>query len=230
MFERLRDIDVFFRDDDADRDIPQLRQLLQLFSSREIPLSLAIIPGSLTPDAAQLLALLPESFELHQHGWMHTNHEPQGRKCEFGASRSYDQQRHDIAQGRERLRAMLGPVRVAPVFTPPWNRCTVETARALMDLNFEILSKDRSPALGMREVSISVDLFTWKNGPALKPLAQVAAEIEACRMASAAPVGILLHHKVMSGEAFANTAILLDALLPIARFHCLETACLQNQN
>jgi hypothetical protein len=225
MFEVLRNVGVFFRDDDADQDLPQLRQLLQLFASREAPLSLAVIPGTLTPEAARMLARLPLSFELHQHGWLHANHELQGRKCEFGPSRGYAQQRRDIELGREKLRAMLGCGRVAPVFTPPWNRCTGDTARALLELEFEVLSKDRSAAVGMREMSISVDLFAWKQGAMLKPLSQVATEIESASLASSGPVGILLHHKVMSDEAFAVAEELLDTLRPIARFHTLETAC-----
>ncbi|BDC52113.1 polysaccharide deacetylase [Bryobacterales bacterium F-183] len=230
MFESLRNIDVFFRDDDADNDIPQLRRLLHLFASRQTPLSLAVIPGTLQPAAAHMLARLPLSFELHQHGWMHANHEREGRKCEFGPARTFAEQFRDIEQGRNRLRDMLGSGRVAPVFTPPWNRCTGDTARALLDLQFNVLSKDRSAAVGMPEMSIAVDLFTWKQGATLKPLTQLATEIETCAKANAGPVGILLHHKVMLEDAFATTATLLDALGPVARFHTLEAACQRNRN
>jgi hypothetical protein len=47
----------------------------------------------------------PDLIELDQHGWQHTNHETTGRKCEFGPSRSYEQQYADIAQGKALLEA-----------------------------------------------------------------------------------------------------------------------------
>lgn len=218
---------IFFRDDDADRDLPELRTLLDLFCSRGLALSLAVIPGTLTEDGARLLseaAAAAPALELHQHGWMHVNHEPQGRKCEFGPSRSFAEQFLDIASGRQRLAELLGP-RVAPIFTPPWNRCTADTARALEQLHFAALSKDLSPAVGrIREISIAVDIFTWKSGPQLKSPEQIAAELSA-RLAQPGPLGILLHHKVMNAEAFALTAQLVDALRPASRFYSLEAAC-----
>ncbi len=218
--------DVFFRDDDADRDLPELCRLLDLFGSRKVPLSLAVIPGSLTDDGARRLrnSAAEPWLELHQHGWMHVNHEREGRQCEFGPSRGFAEQLADIARGRQRLAHMLGH-NVAPVFTPPWNRCTAETCRALDELGFAALSKDRSPRVGhIREVSVAVDIFTWKSGPRLKSPDEVGAEL--CRwMLHLEPVGILLHHKVMSAEAFAMVASLLDTLLPYARFQSLEAAC-----
>ena len=72
---------------------------------------------------------------LHQHGLAHVNHEREGRKCEFGPSRDAAAQRRDIADGRERLAALLGD-RVDPIFTPPWNRCTADTGAVLAELGF----------------------------------------------------------------------------------------------
>ncbi len=220
--------DIFFRDDDADRDIPELRRLLDVFGSKRTPISLAVIPGTLSPDGARLLRDLAEApwVELHQHGWMHTNHEPEGRKCEFGPSRGLAQQRLDIMRGRERLLDQLGD-RCVPIFTPPWNRCTSETCRALVELGFTALSKDQSPcpaAVDIPEASIAVDIFTWKRGPQLKSAEGIGAELLK-RFRRSEPVGILLHHKVMAGQAFALVESLLATLAPVARFHSLEAAC-----
>lgn len=220
---------IFFRDDDADRDLPELRRLLDLFGSSGTPLSLAVIPGSLDEGGARLLRDPQPWLEVHQHGWMHTNHETVGRKCEFGPSRAFAQQCEDIENGRKRLRDRLGDL-CAPVFTPPWNRCTADTARALQSLGFEILSKDQTPNLGIREMSIAVDIFTWKNGPELKPLQRIVDEVAARCQVSDAPLGILLHHKVMSREAFSTVSTLLSGLRPVAEFQTLEAAACQLHN
>ena len=45
---------------------------------------------------------------MHQHGYAHVNHEPEGRKCQFGASRSAAEQSDDIAAGRELLGSQAG--------------------------------------------------------------------------------------------------------------------------
>lgn len=222
MFERLREHlsrefaprVFFFRDDDADRELPELRRLLELFGKREVPLSLAVIPGTLTPDGASLLRASAVSMrlELHQHGWMHVNHEAEGRKCEFGPSRGYEQQRADIASGAMRLKDQLNGY-TSPVFTPPWNRCTVDTCRALADLGFAVLSRDASPAIDssrIPEIPVAVDIFRWKQGPQLKTAAEV--EVEIIEAQPCGPVGILLHHKVMSAEAFEVIEQLVDTL------------------
>ena len=43
-----RTVEVFFRDDDADDDLPNLHRLLDLFLGCSAPISLAVIPGTLT--------------------------------------------------------------------------------------------------------------------------------------------------------------------------------------
>lgn len=231
MFSALRGmpLDLFFRDDDADDDLPELHRLLKIFGNRGVPISLAVIPGTLTRPGAQTLRRAADSgewLELHQHGWRHENHERTGRKCEFGVSRDMDAQRTDIAQGWARLADMVGTP-VAPVFTPPWNRCTPITAEVLRELGFCALSRERAGgALGVSlpEVSIAVDLFTWKGGAALKSPRRLGEEI--LRWAGErAPVGILLHHKVMRPEAFAMVEQLLDAVRSAARFHKLGDLC-----
>lgn len=234
MFEALRERleraprppAIFFRDDDADRDLPELRNLLDLFGSRRLALSLAVIPGTLTPQGASLLraAAAEPWLELHQHGWMHINHEPAGRRCEFGPTRRFADQLLDIARGRERLGDLLGAPG-APVFTPPWNRCTADTSRALEELGFLALSKDLSPAIGsIQEISVAVDIFTWKSGPQLKSPDTIAAELSR-RLETDEPAGILLHHKVMTSEAFTLVEQLVDTLRPHSQFYSLEAAC-----
>src|SRR5262245_23769856 len=137
---------LFFRDDDVDEDEATLRRLLGFFLERETPINLGVIPGRLTAACAELLAqsasVAPALLELNQHGWLHLNYEREGRKCEFGPSRTYAEQLADIARGQARMTEAFGP-NWFPVFIPPWNRCTEETHRALDQLGFRALSAKR---------------------------------------------------------------------------------------
>src|SRR5215470_16042897 len=134
---------IFFRDDDVDEDEATLRRLLRLFLERNTPINLGVIPGRLTSACAELLAqsvgATPALLELNQHGWLHLNHEREGRKCEFGPSRTYAEQLADVAQGQARMTEAFG-LNWSPVFIPPWNRCTEETRRAIDYLGFRALS------------------------------------------------------------------------------------------
>ncbi len=122
---RARPVAVFFRDDDAGWDRPALDRLLALFETHGLPIDLAIIPA-VTDEAlaAHLLVRRRSSgvhVGLHQHGWAHTNHEREGRKCEFGPSRPVREVEADLAAGRRVLLDRLAGA-LDPVFTPPWNR------------------------------------------------------------------------------------------------------------
>lgn len=216
-----RQAQVFFRDDDVDEDEPTLHQLLECFIRCDVPINLEVIPGRLTISSIGLLnqcqRYQPGLIELDQHGWQHVNHEPTGRKCEFGSSRSYDQQYEDIARGRKMLESAFGAA-FSPVFTPPWNRCTPDTFRVLDELGFQVLSRDSSNApitgYGFRELSITLDLYRWKNGAAMKAPEEIIRELGAqCRTQTR--VGIMLHHKVMDEIAFE----LLEAMLTTLRQH-----------
>src|SRR6476659_8821555 len=135
----------FFRDDDAGWEDVRLFELIQLFGEQEVPLDLAVIPKVIGNNtAARLRALVemfPQEIALHQHGFAHLNHEQNGRKSEFGDSRTSDLQLADITSGKQLLADLFGPM-VDPIFTPPWNRCTATTAAYLRAAGFSYLSRD----------------------------------------------------------------------------------------
>src|SRR3954447_12154104 len=150
-------VEVFFRDDDAGWGDARLLRLADVFAFHGLPLDLAVIPAELTPRLAGELRERPGG--LHQHGYAHLNHQREGRKCEFGSDRSRAQQEADIAAGRERLTELLGD-RLDAIFTPPWNRCTRDTAEALVALGFAALSREhRAEPLGLLpEVPVHLDV------------------------------------------------------------------------
>ena len=232
LFEVERDaINVFIRNDDVDDGDPSLHGLLHLFLELEIPINLQIIPERLTDAGIMLLRQYqnyrPDLFELNQHGWRHVNHEPAGRKCEFGASRSFEEQLVDIARGRDMLEHAFGKA-FSPVFTPPWNRCTQDTYRALDQLSFLALSKLRGKesvtGYGFRELSVTLDLFRWKGGAAMKPVSEFVSELRV-QLRELDTVGIMLHHKVMDDTALMLLRMVLNELRrsDAVRFHTFQS-------
>jgi predicted deacetylase len=158
---------------------------------------------------------------------MHCNHEKEGRKCEFGPSRSYDEQFEDIAKGRAILEQAF-PNRFFPAFTPPWNRCTTATFKALDELGFQIFSKDRGKeavnGYRFREISTTIDLYRWKGGATMKEPEEIVSSL-IDQIQDARTIGLLLHHKVMDAHAFRFLDHLLQELSrsTIVRFHTFQS-------
>jgi hypothetical protein len=197
-------VEVFFRDDDAGWEDARLLALCDLFGALGLPLDLAVIPAALHDGLARELHSR-DWLGLHQHGYAHANHEREGRKCEFGPSRSYDQQRHDIAAGHDAL-AEHGIE--TTLFTPPWNRCTADTGRALLELGFTALSREhRADPLGLDgllEVPVHLDFARLAPEELDSRFAALVAE--------GGPIGVMFHHAVMEREDFDRATELLRAL------------------
>ena len=111
--EAARPVTLFFRDDDAGWRDDRLRRLLEIFDRFSTPIDLAVIPCALGDSLARELRRRRESSPVltgvHQHGLAHANHEPAGRKCEFGGARDEGVQRRDIEAGRRARRAARAP-------------------------------------------------------------------------------------------------------------------------
>lgn len=225
-----RQFQFFLRDDDIDEEEESLRHLLDIGLSRGVPINLAVIPARLTPLGTRLLKnykkMHPNLLELHQHGWQHLNHEETGRKCEFGVSRSFAQQLEDIGRGQTLLEETFGE-RFFPAFTPPWNRCTDETLAVLDALDFKVFSKDAGDGVlsdhRFQEISITLD-FMAKGGVQMRAPEELVGKLVE-QMQRQQRIGIMLHHKVMDGAAFAFLDELLAELgrYPFIRFHTFES-------
>lgn len=218
-----RPVGFFFRDDDVGWGDDRLWELLDLFAEHGLPADLAVIPDELTEGLARGLLARAESsprrLGFHQHGFAHVNHEPVGRKHEFGPSRSTWLQRRDIAEGRKRLRDLLGPS-VDPIFTPPWNRCTHATGRCLVELGFDVLSREARAAPfaipGLVELPIRVDWFAHRKRVRLSPAEFGALVVTAIH--EGGPIGVMFHHAVMDvhERAAAGALLALIAQHPMA--------------
>jgi hypothetical protein len=183
-------ITVFFRDDDAGWRDDRLLALLDRFAAHGLSLDVAAIPQALGAGMAR--ELLARDVAVHQHGLAHVNHEPEGRRQEFGPSRPREVQRADIEAGRTLLAERLDGA-VDPIFTPPWNRCTRDTGVCLAELGFAVLSRESRAepfgVPGLLELPVSLD---W---------ARLAPDEFARRFAAAtAPVGVMFHHAEMDDD------------------------------
>jgi len=206
----------FFRDDDAGWADKQLMQLLDCFAWYAIPIDLAVIPRALSTSKAPVSRRVADSrglIGIHQHGYSHRNHQLQGRKCEFGAQRSYLQQWHDIKTGRDILVDAF-PDQLDGIFTPPWNRCSQDTVEVLLDLEFTALSRDNTgkplACRMLQELPINIDWFKKQQGLRLHYAA--LGELIAQTISSRGLLGIMLHHELMDHQERVNLSSLLELL------------------
>ncbi len=221
--ETSRSISFFFRDDDAGWEDARLFELLDVFADYNVPIDLAVIPKSISRQTAaslrQRLEESPESISAHQHGYAHVNHEQTGRKCEFGDSRSREDQHADIAAGKTLLNDLLGPTE--SIFTPPWNRCTASTTACLEQEGFTLLSRDITATQintpGLSELPVSIDWFGHRKNVRLTP--NEIGESLSKAVSSQAPVGVMLHHALVDEDERQRISELLELLSSHSRVY-----------
>jgi hypothetical protein len=197
-----RGITWFFRDDDAGWADDALMSLSDPFGEAGVVLDVAAIPMAVAHGgSAPLRRLTGEGvIKVHQHGFAHVNHEPAGKRCEFGPSRDLSDQVDDLVHGRAVLADQLDG-RVEGVFVPPWNRCSDLTIGLLEGLGFDGVSRDRrdgdAAGRAIAEVGVAVDWVRyWRDGgPGRlgRALAGAVAETDG-------PVGVMLHHAAMGPD------------------------------
>jgi len=208
---------IYFRADDVAVPGKQFNRMMQLFSDCRVPLSLAVVPAWLTRqrwEAIRRIALhFSELWCWHQHGWRHVNHETEGRKQEFGSARRSGAIKTDLLKGKQRLENILGK-QFYPVFTPPWNRCNLDTLKLLNSCGYLAVSRDcgalpSSPA-ALPDYCMNIDLHTRKAPDPVYGWGRLFKALE--RDLSKGRCGIMLHHQKMNGVAFDFLEILLATL------------------
>jgi hypothetical protein len=224
---REQAIEIFFRDDDAGWDDDRLYALLDCFRDCNVPIDLAVIPEVLNQSlAGSLLGRWrrnPFMLGLHQHGYSHNNHEHQGRKCEFGISRSEERQFKDLLAGKQQLECLFGSA-LDKIFTPPWNRCSQATADSLLKLGFRALSRNRGAAPlhtgTLREIPVAIDWCGIRIKSAQPWLALGQAVADVLYPEHPEPLGIMLHHAVMDVDDLEHLPALLQLFHEHPNTHC----------
>lgn len=205
---------VFFRADDIGIPSKQFNQLIVSFKKHKMPLCLATVPTWLTTcrlkNLRQLTGHSQGQWCWHQHGYVHRNFEPVGKNQEFGPARTYNEMSSSLEKGQARLDILLGALN-QPVFTPPWNRCSMEALQALQDLNFRAISRSRGAKpptkIDFPDFQVNVDLHTRKEHNPAMGFNNLLIELEESLASSRC--GIMLHHQRMNDRAVH----LLDTLL-----------------
>ncbi|HET7672390.1 MAG TPA: hypothetical protein VFK84_18425 [Burkholderiales bacterium] len=197
--------DFWWRDDDATKPTPELRRLLALSASSNVPLALAVIPLAAVPE---LFAELSASVLMH--GTDHRNRAAAGeKKTEFAVTEGEDAALARLASGRARLAALAGGAFV-PVLAPPWNRVKPSLVPRLASAGLRGLSRYGARASGTRaEVNTHVDIIDWRGSRGFcgeqAALALAVRHLAARRTGAAdaeEPTGVLTHHAVHDAAAW----------------------------
>ncbi len=218
---------IFFRADDIGVPGKQFSQLINLFNIHKLPLCLAVVPTWLTDSRFQSLQSLtgPSSSQWcwHQHGWCHKNHEANGKKQEFGPYRPAVRQVADLLKGKNRLEKIMAKT-FFPSFTPPWNRCTIDTLNGLRELGFSAVSRSNNaspaPPAGLPDYQVNIDLHTRKEDHPQLAFNTLLLEIE--QSISSGTAGIMIHHQRMDEAAVAFLEILLRTVAGTHSLHPVQ--------
>ena len=213
---------LWWRDDDAAQVHPRLDQLLDILEKRDVPVSLAVIPGTTDRTLVDTLAGY-ENLEVLQHGILHRNHAGEGQKKQELIVLPGEDWQENLTAARRKL-AGLFEHRALPVLVPPWNRIDERMLPLLGNLGYCGLSCYGPRVLPQVEgdvwiINTHVDLVDWKAdrkfvGEAAA-LAQLVGHLRARReglVDRAEPTGILSHHLVHGEDCFDFIQRLLGIL------------------
>ena len=222
---------LWWRDDDAAEPGRPLSRLLDLASTHEVELGLAVIPMAATEALAPALAGHNHVAVL-QHGYRHQNHAPAGAPAvECGGARPVDAVLAELSDGYRRLRQLLAP-HLEPVLAAPWNRIDPPVLARLGEAGFAGASavgprRAMAGARGLAIANVHVDPLNWKDGGRFaglsKALSALTGELSARRtgvVEAAEPLGLLTHHLVHDSAtwAFLDRLFGLVAAHPAARW------------
>ncbi|NOX35268.1 MAG: DUF2334 domain-containing protein [Deltaproteobacteria bacterium] len=209
---------IFFRADDIGVPSKNFSRMMELFLKYGIPLSLAVVPAWLTRKRWEAINALAgkdqDHFCWHMHGYRHINYETRGKKQEFGPGRTLEQVQNDILNGKRRLQSILKE-KFTQVFTPPWNRCSIETMQVLKKMKFKGISRSYDslpvPPAGLEDFMVHVDLHTRKEKDAEQGWEGLLKEIT--KGMQSRTCGIMIHHMRMNHNAFIFLEFLFEKLL-----------------
>ncbi|MBN4048928.1 polysaccharide deacetylase family protein, partial [bacterium AH-315-N22] len=215
---------LFFRADDIGVPGKRFTQLIERFKKHNIPLCLAVVPSWLTHARFATLQRITDinssQWCWHQHGWLHRNHEQSGKKQEFGPGRPADKQVRDLQRGKDRLLDIMGES-FSPFFTPPWNRCSMDTLTGLYNLGFQAVSRSSNAAPPsppeLPDIQINIDLHTRKETAPDHCLDNLLKELELG--ISNGSGGIMIHHQRMNQASFDFLDLLLNSVKTTPQVH-----------
>jgi hypothetical protein len=214
LFEELdlwagegRTATFWWRNDDVEELTRGLAFLLELQAALNVPLTLSVIPGRVSPALGELLAAHHKrgiATAVAQHGFLHLNHARRyARPAEIAARRPRQEVFDELLQGRRRLETLPG---WAPVLVPPWNRIPANWLPSLPGLGFRGLSTfgprpQANPVRGITQSNVHIDPLSWGGRPAFVGAGAVVCGVRAQlrdrrrgRVDPSEPLGFNTHH------------------------------------
>lgn len=216
-----RAAEIWWRDDDAADDTPQLRRLLALRARHDVPLALAVSPFLVQPALPHRL-LGTEGVDVLMHGLRHLDNAPAGAKKQELGYAPPDAFIAPLAEGLARHRDAFG-AQALPVMVPPWNRIQQDITRRLQDIGFTGLStfgiSGQNHTCGLVVHNTHVDPVDWRGGKRLADPASVVGRMMEI-LDAGEPIGLLTHHLVHDGATwrFVDRLLALLAGHPAVRF------------
>ncbi len=224
----------WWRDDDAADHTDALDTLLDLRDALDVPLALAVVPATATPELRLRLRNATDVSVL-QHGYSHKNFAgPDERKIELDDSRPAAYVVADLATGMQALEGFPGRL---PVLVPPWNRIAAHLLPYLPELGFRGLSTlgartKAAPLRGLIANNVHADPVDWRGKRTGRPgafagadavLADLVEHLAARRTGAADPdeaTGLMTHHLIMETESqeFVGDVVALVRRHPAARW------------
>lgn len=172
---------LWWRDDDASKNLPQLARLVALADDTKTPLHLAVIPGLLENAAADVINASPFTRVL-QHGYRHVDYAPKGQgSWELGDHRPIEVVLAELKQGSDLLREAFAD-KFLPVLVPPWTRISHKVAAHAQQAGFSILSLEGRRRECQYDSYVNVinphcDPIKWKQNARFKGTSRVLNEL-----------------------------------------------------
>ncbi len=201
----------FLRCDDVTKPDKAFLRIYGPLRAAGLPVSCAVIPAR----AGQALAAFFRAetaagarLEALQHGLSHAEHSGNRYlKQEFGPSRSYKEQRADIAAGKKLMKKLFGKIS-KPVFVPPFHIYNSDTLKALAALGFKAVSASRRlkepmpRGLAFLGTRVTVNEYDLELKPRPLFLSRLKSRTLAAIKEGGAPSGIYFHHDDIRGKDF----------------------------
>ena len=213
----------FLRCDDVVRPDRAFLRVFRLLKAAALPVSCAVIPALAAPSVAAFFRAETAAgtrLEALQHGLSHAEHSGNKYlKQEFGPSRSYKEQRADIAGGKKLMKKLFG--KGSPVFVPPFHLYNSDTLKALASLGFKAISASRKlkeplpRGLAFLGTRVTVNEYDLELNPRPLSLSLLKSRTLAALREGSAPAGIYFHHADLKAEdlgVFADYVSFLKAL------------------
>lgn len=213
---------LWWRDDDAVADTPELGRLSALSDKLCLPVYVAVIPSLIEPTLAPVImdrhGLIPVI-----HGWRHISHAPEGAKnAEFGHPR--EGAARELIHARNRMNKVFGQ-QLVPLFVPPWNRFSPMFLHDLGTAGYRGLStfgprKSVHAAEGIIQINTHIDPVFWRGNRGLVDpetlVAKLVATLQERRSGQAdceEPLGLLTHHLVHTDDVWSFCGDVISLLL-----------------